>query len=242
MRLRRFFAEGQTCQPLRHEPHARVLANLSAVVDVTTLGGALHNLVSCGTAGRGVRSGVRPIDACDLERLDPREHAFVTSAVASRQREFATGRALLHDILGDSEPILVSATRAPSFPPGVVGSLAHDSDVAVAVVERSGRARAIGVDVEPAVPLDQALVEIIVRDDDDVDDAHLAFTAKEAAYKAWSAMGGGILDHHDVRVRFEDGHFVATVLPAALDLRGTWVTVADRHLAAVVVPADGGPS
>jgi 4'-phosphopantetheinyl transferase EntD len=207
------------------------------VVDVTTLGGALQNLV-----GSGVRSGVRLISSCDLERLDPRERSFVESAVSSRQREFASGRALLHDVLGSSEPVLVTPTRAPLFPPGVVGSLAHDREVAVAIVGRSERARAVGVDVEPAVPLDQALVEIIVRDDDEVDDAHLAFTAKEAAYKAWSSMGGGILDHHDVRVRFDDDHFVATVLLAALELRGAWATVAGRHLAAVVVPADRGPS
>jgi 4'-phosphopantetheinyl transferase EntD len=207
------------------------------VVDVETLAGALRSLV-----GPGLRSGVRRIGASDLDHLDVREFAIVASAVPKRQREFATGRALLHDIVETTEPILIAATRAPVFPPGIVGSLAHDHEVAVAVVGRSGRLRALGVDVEPADPLDPALVEAILRDDEDVDDPHLAFTAKEAAYKAWSSMGGTMLEHHDVRLRFDGGCFGAHVLPAAFELRGTWATVAGRHLAAVTVAADFGPS
>lgn len=212
-----------------------MFASLCAVIDVASLRGALHDLV-----GSDVLSGVRPICIGDLDHLDHRERSLVAAAVPHRQREFATGRALLHDLLGSSEPILVSPTRAPLLPTGVVGSLAHDREVAVAIVGRSASVRALGVDVEPAEPLNQSLVEAILRDDDEADDAHLAFTAKEAAYKAWSSMGGGILDHHDVRVRFDDGCFEATVLAATVKLRGTWATVGGRHVAAVVVPVEGG--
>jgi 4'-phosphopantetheinyl transferase EntD len=70
-------------------------------------------------------------------------------------------------------------------------------------------------------------------------DAHLVFVLKEAAYKAWSSLGGRMLDHHEVSVRFDhrSGDFAATVLPDAIEFTGRYAAVERRHLALVTVEA-----
>lgn len=157
--------------------------------------------------------GARAIDRDDIGSLHPVELEAVARAVPKRQREFATGRALLRELLGTTEAIPVNRDRSPDWPPGVVGSLAHDRSVAVAAVATDARIRALGIDVEPDDPLTPEMSAAILRHDERELDAHLAFALKEAAYKAWSTLGGPILDHHDVRVRLlgDDDHRSAGV-------------------------------
>jgi 4'-phosphopantetheinyl transferase EntD len=199
------------------------------VVDIAALDRALRGL-----SPPAVESGVRAIDASDIARLGAGERALVAGAVDKRQREFATGRRLLRELIGIDAPIMVGAGGRPMLPAGTVGSLAHDRDVAVAVVSRSARIVAMGVDIEPDHELPPDVTRLILRPDEVGIDPHMAFTLKEAAYKAWSAMGGTMLDHHDVRLHVSAGRFVAQVVGAAVDLDGSWTTVAGRHLAVVV--------
>lgn len=188
-------------------------------------------------APAGVLTGARVIDAADLDSLHDSERALVANAVAKRQHEFATGRVLLRELLRVPNEILIGPTRAPMLPPGVVGSLAHDRAVAVAAVSRDPGITAIGIDVEPVEPLPADMSRIILRDDEIGIDAHLAFTLKEAAYKAWSNAGGRMLDHHDVRLTVDGDRFTATVLPDGRCLDGRWATIDGHHLALVVADA-----
>ncbi len=183
----------------------------------------------------GIVTGARLITPDDLGVLHGEERAAVAHAVPGRRHEFASGRVLLRSLLGTSEAIPVGPTRAPLLPPGVVGSLAHDKMVAVAAVSRDPAVMALGIDVEPTDPLPAEMARVILRDDEEALDAHLAFTLKEAAYKAWSAVGGRMLDHHEVRLSLDGASFTATVLPAERQLRGRFATVAGRHIALVVV-------
>jgi len=199
---------------------------------MTELDGALRAL-----APATVRTGSRSIGAADVAQLAPEEQAAVKRAVAKRQREFATGRVLLRQLLGRPEAIVVGAGRAPVWPAGFCGSLAHDDRYAVAAVTDDPAIRALGIDVEPTVPLGRDLAALILRPDEGALDAHLAFSLKEAAYKAWSATGGRLLDHLDVRVTVHDDRFEALVVDDGVRLGGRFTTVNGRTLALVVVPA-----
>ena len=72
--------------------------------------------------------------------------------------------------------------------------------------------RAIGIDVESTVLLSDDMAALILRPEERSLDAHLVFSLKEAAYKAWSAMGGRFLDHHDVLVAVHGTRFDALVV------------------------------
>jgi 4'-phosphopantetheinyl transferase EntD len=184
-----------------------------------------------------VRTGSRCIDPADISRLAPVEQAAIERAVAKRRREFASGRVLLRELIGRPDPIAVDERRAPTLPAGFCGSLAHDDRYTVAAVTDDPSIRALGIDVEPTVALAPDLARLILRPDEGALDAHLAFSLKEAAYKAWSAMGGRLLDHLDVRVTVHEDRFEALVVDDGVRFDGRFATVHDRTLALVVVPA-----
>jgi hypothetical protein len=218
-------------------------------------------------AGGRVMIGARAVDEHDIDLLLPAELAHVARAVPKRRREFATGRALLRALLGTDEAIEVADDRSPRLPLGVVASLAHDAHVAVAAVSTDPSVRAIGIDVEPDDPLSDDMARTILRPEETGLDAHLVFALKEAAYKAWSGLGGDLLDHHDVRVTLtadppadpatdpaaealadvpapngavRPSGYRAEVLRTRTRFAGRFVGAAGRHLALVVVAAGDG--
>ena len=127
----------------------------------------------------------------------PEESACLSPrAVARRRREFAAGRAAARDAVAqlglEPRPILVGDDRAPIWPEGLVGSITHTHDCAMAAVVRREDARAIGIDVEQGTPLEDRLFSIICSERerawlqtqaDPAFMAKLVFSAKEAAYK-----------------------------------------------------------
>lgn len=183
----------------------------------------------------GVATGVRAISAHDMAQLDAAELTAVANAVEHRQHEFASGRVLLRQLMASRLPIAVGRSRAPVLPPGWVGSLAHDRAIAVAAVSQSPNVAGLGIDVEPDEPLAADIARMVLRPDERRMDAHLAFTLKEAAYKAWSTTGGDFLDHHDVRLEVDGRRFSALVIAAQRSIDGIFTTVSGRHLALAVV-------
>ena len=199
---------------------------------VAAVGDALARL-----APAGVRTGCRAIAASDVGSLFPVEAVAVARAVPRRRHEFATGRVLLRQLVGADVPIDVAADRSPVLPAGVVGSLAHAGSLAVAAACGTDVAAALGVDVEPATALDDGLAAVILRPDEGAMDAHLAFTLKEAVYKAWSGCGGGMLEHHDVRLTVRrHGWFDAVEARSCARFVGRYAAAAGHWLALVVVP------
>jgi 4'-phosphopantetheinyl transferase EntD len=199
------------------------------------LGLALRTL-----APAAVITGWRAIDPTDWDILHPSERDLVTRAVPKRRAEFSSGRALLHELLDDGQPVLAETNRMPRWPAGVRGSLAHDDRWAVAAVSREHDVAALGIDIEPTTPLNAALAAAILRPEERMLDAHLAFVLKEATYKAWSALGGGLLDHQDVLVSVEGSTFRGCVLESRTAFEGRFCIVGDRAVALVVVPARSG--
>ena len=120
-------------------------------------------------------------------------------------------RALLAKLGASPESELPrSASSAPRWPPGFVGSLAHDDRYAVAAVARASAIRSVGIDVEPPLPLPEDLLDMIATANErrelkgDLVSARLLFCMKEAVYKATHPIDGVFLEHHDVEVRLTD--------------------------------------
>ena len=99
-----------------------------------------------------------------------------------------------------------SASGMPIWPTGIVGSLAHDSEVSVAAIALEREFSSLGVDVEPAEALDPDLLDFVVTENerrsigDDPCRGRLFFSIKESVYKAVYPLDGTFLDHQDVEV------------------------------------------
>ena len=115
-------------------------------------------------------------------------------------------RALLGSLGYPGIAIPRSETGAPVWPSGVIGSLAHDEDVAVAAIARAGRFSGLGIDVEPAVPLPPGLSSLIATPAErrcyrpEIIESRILFSIKEAVYKALNPLDGIFLDFQDVEV------------------------------------------
>ena len=78
--------------------------------------------------------------------------------------------------------------------------------MAVAAIAAKSQFLSVGVDIEPAEPLEPGLLEIIAtarereRAPYDPFRGRLLFSIKEAIYKAVYPLDGVFLDHHDVEV------------------------------------------
>lgn len=170
----------------------------------------------------------------EVEPHDPEEARAVAGAVTKRQREFFVGRACAHEalrVLGlDQGPLLVGPARAPRWPPGAVGSIAHAGDWSVAVVARAHEAQGLGVDIELLEPPLEVAVDRLVRTDAERAGmaslpqplarhaAKVAFSAKEAVYKALYPVTGRRLEFTEVEVGFEaePGAFTAQLNDASV--------------------------
>lgn len=117
-------------------------------------------------------------------------------AVPKRRLEFAAGRAAARDAMAalGLPPTAVpqAGDRAPVWPAGVVGSITHTRDCAMAVAALSESVMGLGLDVETVTPLDDRLIRTICTERErqwlQQQDApgllaKLIFSAKEAAYK-----------------------------------------------------------
>jgi 4'-phosphopantetheinyl transferase EntD len=163
----------------------------------------------------GVMIGHRLISPGDEHALLPEEApAFATSVVQVRRASGAARRAareLLTRLGYPSTALPKGPSGAAIWPPGVIGSLAHDARVALAAVAMDRDVGALGVDVEPAECLPSELLDMVAtaqerrRIADDPYRGRLLFAAKEAVYKAVSPLDRVFLDHHDVEVDLAAG-------------------------------------
>jgi 4'-phosphopantetheinyl transferase EntD len=154
--------------------------------------------------------GHRLITPGDEDALLPQEaHAFASSVVKVRRASGAArivARQLLAQLGHGHCAVPKASSGAPIWPAGVVGSLTHDSRVAVAAVGRRRDVAALGIDVEPAESLPSDLLDLVataqerLRIADDPYHGRLLFAAKEAVYKAVYPLDQTFLDHHDVQV------------------------------------------
>jgi 4'-phosphopantetheinyl transferase EntD len=158
----------------------------------------------------GIMIGHRLITVGDEHVLLPEEaRALERAAIRVRRASGAArivARSLLHRLGHEMTALPKSPEGPPIWPKGIVGSLAHDSRVAVAAVGTCENVVSVGIDVEPAEILSADLLDLVTtpreraRIDSDPYRGRLFFVAKEAAYKAVYPLDRAWLGHHDVEV------------------------------------------
>jgi len=141
-----------------------------------------------------------------------------TSGMAPRRLlEFTAGRTCAHEALAligsPSHGVPIGPQREPVWPRGVVGSISHSGDLAVAAVAPATLLHAIGIDIEPALPLDADLLGRICRPaelarlrrgPDTALRAKLVFSAKESVYKCLWPTTRQFLEFSDVEIVLEE--------------------------------------
>jgi 4'-phosphopantetheinyl transferase EntD len=158
----------------------------------------------------GILIGHRFISPGDEYALLPQE--AVAAWPEKARRRSGAARSVARELLGRVGNRAAAVPKAPSgapiWPPGIVGSLAHDSRVAVAAIAPQRDFAAIGIDVEPAEAPPRELVTTIATPAERESlhaylyGGRLLFAAKEAIYKAVAGLDGIFLEHHDVEIDF----------------------------------------
>ncbi|MFE9039361.1 4'-phosphopantetheinyl transferase [Streptomyces sp. NPDC007818] len=157
--------------------------------------------------------------------LFPAERAAVAGVSPERLREFTTvrgcARAALAGLGAAPAPLVPGPLGAPGWPAGVVGSMTHCAGYRAAAVARVSAYASLGIDAEPLEPLPAVVAARVVgpverawlREDfppGGLPCDRLVFSAKEAAYKAFSPWLGGRFGFQDFTVRpYPDGTFLA---------------------------------
>jgi len=201
-----------------------------------------------------------------VESGDPREpslplfaeeSALVASAVEKRRLEFAKGRqcaraALRRLGLADG-PLLTGSQREPLWPTGVVGSITHTHGLCLAAVAWQANYAGVGIDVEPAEPLEPAVAKRIASEAEmnalgsmpPLLAARLIFSAKEAFYKCQFYRTREFLGFFDVSIALErQGDFSAELLIDAGTLtrgahfRGRWRQQGGFLFTAIHMPSE----
>lgn len=138
------------------------------------------------------------------------------AAVAARLAEFRAGRVAARLAMAElglpPVPVPMQRDRAPLWPMGLCGSITHSGTLCLAAVARRPL-RGLGLDLEPATPLEDDLRDIVLRPEERdaaPDLAKLIFCAKEAAYKAQYPISRRLFDFQALAVQIEGGQFTAT--------------------------------
>lgn len=158
----------------------------------------------------GLLIGHRVISAGDKNALLDEEAASIASPVLAVRRASGAARIVARELLvrlGYAHAAIPKgASGEPIWPAGISGSIAHDDRIAVAAVGLERDIRAVGIDVEPAVPLPPEMLELIAtpqelrRIADDPLRGKLLFAAKEAVYKAVYPLDRVFLEFRDIEV------------------------------------------
>jgi len=175
-------------------------------LDLTSLSAAL--------SAYRVRIGARRVSPGDEAAFaDP--GSVQTASNLPRRRASGAARIVARRLLGElgadaSAPLRRSPSGAPFWPEGVVGSLAHDDEFAVAAVALRTDIARLGVDIEPAEPLPSDIVDRVLSvgekrlTNNDRVMSRLIFSSKEAVYKALSALDGSPLEYDDIEIRLAE--------------------------------------
>jgi 4'-phosphopantetheinyl transferase EntD len=196
----------------------------------------------------GILARHRVIQRDDERGLLPEEQRTVWPDSAKARRHSGAARIVARHLLAvggfGCVALPRSSSGAPIWPTGIVGSLAHDDDVAVAAIAPQSAFSALGIDIEPAVPLPPGVSALVAtpaerrRYGADLIESPLFFVAKEAIYKALRSQGGAFIDFLDVELDLSrrlgvtrDGDVVElafTLTPRVIALAFKWSPANER--------------
>ena len=191
---------------------------------------ALHEML-------GPDAGIGVTDPKTAGELWPEEAAAITRAIPKRRVEFAAGRSAARAAMAELglSPCAIpqSSDRAPLWPEGMSGSIAHCDDYCIAAVAQVTHYKALGIDIEPATPLAPELIDIICtkpeRDwltsqPDPALAAKMIFSAKEAVYKAQYPLTRQIIGFDAVTLAISNGAFTVAANPTFANMKGAILT------------------
>lgn len=189
----------------------------------------------------------------------PKEASAVAHAVPHRQAEFAAGRMAARNAMRDAgiqpSAIPMGDDRAPVWPLGVIGSITHSSEFALAVVAQDQRFQGIGLDAEPDQPLPYDVLSAICDSDEcgwvagqaqPLRWARLIFAAKEAAYKCQYPLSKALFGFDAMTVevdpenRLLSARFTRAIEPFAAGrvLQGRYVLTEGLVIAGFAIETD----
>ena len=160
----------------------------------------------------------------------PAEEMLMEPWGQKRRRDFALGRscarAALSKLGHDGVAIGRDENGAPLWPQGVVGSIAHTSGYAAALVARLGQFSGVGVDAERIGGVTRNLWPRLfdaeecghlnkLEAEGQGREATLLFSAKEASHKAWGIRSA--LVFRDIHIAPRSDGFIATRGSESLD-------------------------
>jgi len=158
----------------------------------------------------GIFMAHRIIAPGDEHALLPEEAAAFATSVLKVRRASGAARIVARELLAKiglpHRALPRGSGGAPVWPNGIVGSMSHDSRIAIAAIAPSRNFSALGIDIEPAEILPPELLDLVTTPlershiDEDPCGGRLLFAAKEAVYKAVYPLDQTFLDHHDVEV------------------------------------------
>lgn len=149
--------------------------------------------------------------------LHPDERRAIAGATLARRADYATARACARSALAQlgaaPGPIAMGPDRAPCWPVGFIGSIAHGGGLCAALAAPSRAVAGVGLDLEPATPLpaelEPRLCTVAERGQLDqaeaerLTEAKLLFAAKEALFKCHTSRTGMRPDFGAVPVRLD---------------------------------------
>jgi enterobactin synthetase component D len=161
-------------------------------------------------------AGLEPVPEGVLATLHPKERALALAERGRRQIEVAGGRvawraaAASLGVEVSSWALLSDSARAPLCPPGVIVSLTHKEDLALALVASSD-AGPVGIDLEGGTRDRSAIMTRVCRPEELVEvqalpeadrwpNVMLRFAVKEAIYKALAPRLGRFFGFQAARV------------------------------------------
>ena len=166
-------------------------------------------------APKGISTTCRIIQPGDENRLLADENATLPTRNPVRRRASGAARIAARELLKthgkDDFAILRGSSGEPIWPAGIVGSLAHDDDMAVAAVASSADFLSVGIDVEPAIALPDDIATLVKQPGDRLpegaaDADRILFCAKEAVYKAAYPLDRVVLNYDDIIADLQQGH------------------------------------
>lgn len=178
--------------------------------------------------------------------LHPREADCIRHAGEKRRREFAAGRRCAREALARlgvvDFPLLPDEDRVPCWPEGFVGSISHCPGYVGVAVAPADRLRALGLDAEQGGPLRPRLAPRVCTAAERArferlprlaaaDWPKLAFSAKEAFYKAYFPLTRSRIGFRDVEVEFApaDRAFTARLLRSDVPTAGGHRSLSGRY-------------
>ncbi len=188
---------------------------------------------------QSVNIAVVGLEKCEQKATEP-ELAALGAASDARLREFSAGRVAarraMHGINLPPADILVGRHRQPLAPAGVLISITHDQEYAVAAATVQSRWHGIGIDIAQADELPVNLHSMVCRGQDLENlregetvgqRAKLIFCLKEALFKAIFPQVNDWMNfsQSEICVDHGRGEFSAQVYAehgAELSLQGAW--------------------